>query len=210
MDKQSHDYLFRIVMAGDSGVGKTNLLMRYTENNFNFETKPTIGAQFSQKSIQVDDKRIECQIWDTAGQERFHAITCTYFRGAVGAVLAYDVCSKSSFSNTERWLKNLKDLAEPEVVIVLIGNKSDLENLREVSIEEAQSFAQSNGIEFMETSALNGSNVSLAFETLAKKIYFLREEKLRLEARGPRRAEGENKNHKVVLKAQGFKKKKCC
>jgi Ras-related protein Rab-11A len=210
MEKSSHDYLFRIVMAGDSGVGKTNLLMRFTENNFNFETKTTIGAQFSQKSIQVENKNIECQIWDTAGQERFHAITCTYFRGAVGAALVYDVCSKSSFTSVERWLKNLKDLAEPEAVIILIGNKSDLENLRAVSVEEAQIFAQKNGIEFIETSALIGTNVSLAFESLARKIYFLKQEKLRNEAKGTRKESNYEQNHKVVLKHSGSKRKKCC
>ena len=210
MDKQAHDYLFRIVMAGDSGVGKTNLLMRFTEQTFNFETKTTIGAQFSQKSIQVDNKRIECQIWDTAGQERFHAITCTYFRGAVGAVLVYDVCNKSSFSNTERWLKNLKDLAEPQVVIILIGNKSDLENLREVPTHEARAFAQNNEIEFMETSALSGQNVASAFEALAKKIYSLLSEKAKLGARGTRKDQEEDKNHRLVLKGQGSKRKRCC
>jgi small GTP-binding protein len=209
MDRQAHDYLFRIVLAGDSGVGKTNLLMRYTEKTFNFETKTTIGAQFSQKSIQVDNKLIECQIWDTAGQERFHAITCTYFRGAVGAVLVYDVCNKTSFTNTERWLKNLKDLAEPQVVILLIGNKSDLSNLRQVSTEEGQVFAQSNEIEFIETSALNGKNVNMAFETLATKIYFLLETKLKLGPKSKEKVKEENKNHRVLLKNQG-KKKKCC
>lgn len=205
MDSPKHDYLFRIVMAGDSGVGKTNLLLRYTDSTFNFETKTTIGAQFSQKSILVEDKKIECQIWDTAGQERFHAITCTYFRGAVGAVLVYDVCNMVTFKNTERWLKNLKELAEPDVVIMLVGNKSDLDNLRQVSVEDAQSFAQMNGVEFMETSALNGKNVNLAFEELAKKIYFLLQEKHR-NTLGEKKTE---KTVKVVFKGNS-KKNKCC
>jgi len=205
MDSPKHDYLFRIVMAGDSGVGKTNLLLRYTDSTFNFETKTTIGAQFSQKSILVDDKKIECQIWDTAGQERFHSITCTYFRGAVGAVLVYDVCNMASFTNTERWLRNLKELAEPDVVIMLVGNKSDLDNLRQVSVEDAQSFAQQNGVGFMETSALNGKNVSLAFEELAKKIYFLLQEKHR-NTFGEKKGE---KTVKVVFKGNS-KKRKCC
>lgn len=205
METTKHDYLFRIVMAGDSGVGKTNLLLRYTDNTFNFETKTTIGAQFNQKSISVGKEIVDCQIWDTAGQERFHAITCTYFRGAVGAVLVYDVCNLNTFKNTERWLKNLRELAEPNVVIMLVGNKSDLENLRQVSIEDAQNFAQVNQIEFMETSALNGKNVSLAFEELAKKIYFLLQDKLKNET-GEKKVE---KNLKVVFKGNN-NKKKCC
>ena len=177
MNTEKSDYMFRIVMAGDSGVGKTNLLERYTTNEFNFETKTTIGAQFSQKLMKVDGKTIEAQIWDTAGQERFQAVTSAYFRGALGALLVYDVCESNSFHNTVKWINLLRQLAAPDVVIILVGNKSDLTNLRNVQCDEAQAFAAKNAVEFIETSALTGENVNLAFDSLAKKIYFLMRER---------------------------------
>ena len=205
------DYLFRIVMAGDSGVGKTNLLTQYTVKEFNFETKTTIGAQFSQKLINLDNKCIEAQIWDTAGQERFQSVTSTYFRGAVGALLVYDVCNTQSFQNAEKWVKMLKELAEPDVVIILVGNKSDLSSLRAVHCDDAQAFAQKNSLEFIETSALSGENVSIAFESLAKKIYFLMKEKSKhSDIEGPNNYRNiESKPHKLISLSPK-KKKSCC
>ncbi|CAN0259368.1 unnamed protein product, partial [Ectocarpus sp. 13 AM-2016] len=115
-----------VVLIGDSGVGKSNLLSRFTRNEFNLESKSTIGVEFATKSIQTEGKTIKAQIWDTAGQERYRAITSAYYRGAVGALLVYDISKHVTFENVERWLKELRDHAEANIVVMLIGNKSDL------------------------------------------------------------------------------------
>ncbi len=130
-----------MVLIGDSGVGKSNLLSRFTRNEFNLDSKSTIGVEFATRSIQVDAKTIKAQIWDTAGQERYRAITSAYYRGAVGALLVYDISKHQTFENVMRWLKELRDHADSNIVIMLVGNKSDLRHLRAVPTEEAKQFA---------------------------------------------------------------------
>ncbi|CAO2641653.1 Ras-related protein Rab-11B [Lemmus lemmus] len=130
-----------VVLIGDSGVGKSNLLSRFTRNEFNLESKSTIGVEFATRSIQVDGKTIKAQIWDTAGQERYRAITSAYYRGAVGALLVYDIAKHLTYENVERWLKELRDHADSNIVIMLVGNKSDLRHLRAVPTDEARAFA---------------------------------------------------------------------
>jgi len=130
-----------VVLIGDSGVGKSNLLSRFTRNEFNLDSKSTIGVEFATRSIQVDSKTIKAQIWDTAGQERYRAITSAYYRGAVGALLVYDISKHQTYENVTRWLKELRDHADSNIVIMLVGNKSDLRHLRAVPTEEAKSFA---------------------------------------------------------------------
>jgi len=171
--EEEYDYLFKIVLIGDSGVGKSNLLSRFTKNEFNLESKTTIGVEFATKSIISDNKVIKAQIWDTAGQERYRAITNAYYRGAVGALLVYDITKQSTFENVEKWLKELREHAEPHIVVMLVGNKSDLKNLRAVKQEDASAFAEKNRLAFMETSALESSNVELAFQTIITEIYKL-------------------------------------
>uniref|UniRef100_A0A7N8YA93 Ras-related protein Rab-25 n=1 Tax=Mastacembelus armatus TaxID=205130 RepID=A0A7N8YA93_9TELE len=136
-----YDYLFKVVLIGDSGVGKSNLLSRFTRNEFNLESKSTIGVEFATRSIQVDGKTVKAQIWDTAGQERYRAITSAYYRGAVGALLVYDIAKHLTYENVERWLKELRDHADSNIVIMLVGNKSDLRHLRAVPTDEARAFA---------------------------------------------------------------------
>ena len=153
-----------MVLIGDSGVGKSNLLSRFTRNEFNLDSKSTIGVEFATRSIQVDSKTIKAQIWDTAGQERYRAITSAYYRGAVGALLVYDISKQQTYDNVTRWLKELRDHADTNIVIMLVGNKSDLRHLRAVSTEDAKEFANTNGLSFIETSALDASNVELAFQ----------------------------------------------
>uniref|UniRef100_A0A4W4GFB1 Ras-related protein Rab-25 n=1 Tax=Electrophorus electricus TaxID=8005 RepID=A0A4W4GFB1_ELEEL len=139
---KSSEFLFQIlVLIGDSGVGKSNLLSRFTRNEFNLESKSTIGVEFATRSIQVDGKTIKAQIWDTAGQERYRAITSAYYRGAVGALLVYDIAKHLTYENVERWLKELRDHADNNIVIMLVGNKSDLRHLRAVPTDEARAFA---------------------------------------------------------------------
>ncbi|XP_067425577.1 ras-related protein Rab-11A-like [Emydura macquarii macquarii] len=166
-----YDYLFKIVLIGDSGVGKSNLLSRFTRNEFNLESKSTIGVEFATRSIQVDNKTVKAQIWDTAGQERYRAITSAYYRGAVGALLVYDIAKYLTYENAERWLKELQDHADANIVIMLVGNKSDLRHLRAVPTDQAKSFAEKNGLSFIETSALDSTNVETAFHSILAEIY---------------------------------------
>ncbi|GAA6052353.1 hypothetical protein NBRC10513_006685 [Rhodotorula toruloides] len=161
----------QVVLIGDSGVGKSNLLSRFTRNEFNLESKSTIGVEFATRSIQVEGKTIKAQIWDTAGQERYRAITSAYYRGAVGALLVYDIAKHATYVNVLRWLKELRDHADSNIVIMLVGNKSDLRHLRAVPTDEAKLFAQENGLSFIETSALDASNVESAFQTILTEIY---------------------------------------
>ncbi|ORZ39813.1 small GTPase [Catenaria anguillulae PL171] len=166
-----YDFLFKVVLIGDSGVGKSNLLSRFTRNEFNLESKSTIGVEFATRSIQVDGKTIKAQIWDTAGQERYRAITSAYYRGAVGALLVYDIAKHQTYENVNRWLKELRDHADSNIVIMLVGNKSDLRHLRAVPTDEAKQFAADNGLSFIETSALDSTNVELAFQKILTEIY---------------------------------------
>merc|ERR1712010_395309 len=163
---EDYDFLYKVVLIGDSGVGKSNLLSRFTRNEFNLETKSTIGVEFATRSIQADGKTIKAQIWDTAGQERYRAITSAYYRGAVGALLVYDISKQVTFKNVERWLTELRENAAPNIVIMLVGNKSDLRHLREVPTEAAKEYAEKNGLSFIETSALDSTNVELAFQNI--------------------------------------------
>ncbi|KAE9977092.1 Ras- protein Rab-11B [Venturia inaequalis] len=173
MANDEYDFLFKalVVLIGDSGVGKSNLLSRFTRNEFNLDSKSTIGVEFATRSIQVDSKTIKAQIWDTAGQERYRAITSAYYRGAVGALLVYDISKHQTYENVTRWLKELRDHADSNIVIMLVGNKSDLRHLRAVPTEEAKQFASDNNLSFIETSALDASNVELAFQNILTEIY---------------------------------------
>uniref|UniRef100_A0A8C2X4G5 Ras-related protein Rab-25 n=1 Tax=Cyclopterus lumpus TaxID=8103 RepID=A0A8C2X4G5_CYCLU len=157
-------FLFPVVLIGDSGVGKSNLLSRFTRNEFNLESKSTIGVEFATRSIQVDGKTIKAQIWDTAGQERITG-------GAVGALLVYDIAKHLTYENIERWLKELRDHADNNIVIMQVGNKSDLRHLRAVPTDEARAFAEKNSISFIETSALDSTNVEEAFKNILTEIY---------------------------------------
>lgn len=168
---ENYDYLFKLVLIGDSGVGKSNLLSRFTRNEFNLESKSTIGVEFATRSVRIQDKVVKAQIWDTAGQERYRAITSAYYRGAVGALLVYDVTRHVTFENVERWLKELRDHTDAYTVIMLVGNKADLLHLRAVSTEEATAFAETQNTYFMETSALESLNVDNAFVEVLTQIY---------------------------------------
>jgi len=158
------------VLIGDSGVGKSNILSRFIKKHFNLETKSTIGVEFATKSFEFDGKTAQMQIWDSAGQERYRAITTSYYRGAYGALLVYDISRNATFHHLEKWLVELKENA-PLAEIMLVGNKTDLSNLREVSTEDAKAYAEKNKLSFIETSALDSSNVDQAFQELMLQIY---------------------------------------
>ncbi|KAJ8747359.1 hypothetical protein K2173_012939 [Erythroxylum novogranatense] len=169
-----YDYLFKIVLIGDSGVGKSNILSRFTRNEFCLESKSTIGVEFATRTLQFGAgrrKTVKAQIWDTAGQERYRAITSAYYRGAVGALLVYDITKRQTFDNVQRWLRELRDHADSNIVIMMAGNKSDLNHLRAVAAEDAQALAEKECLSFLETSALEAYNVEKAFQTILLDIY---------------------------------------
>uniref|UniRef100_A0A3P8T5E3 Ras-related protein Rab-25 n=1 Tax=Amphiprion percula TaxID=161767 RepID=A0A3P8T5E3_AMPPE len=159
----SYNFVFKVVLIGESGVGKSNLLSRFTKNEFSHDSRTTIGVEFSTRTVQLDNFTIKAQIWDTAGLERYRAITSAYYRGAVGALLVYDISKHLTYESAERWLKELYDHADPHIVVMLVGNKSDLDSLRTVPTDEARDFADKRGLMFMETSALDSTNVEAAF-----------------------------------------------
>ncbi|XP_022138202.1 ras-related protein RABA5d [Momordica charantia] len=170
-DEGGEEYLFKIVIIGDSAVGKSNLLSRYARNEFNLHSKATIGVEFQTQVMDIDGKEVKAQIWDTAGQERFRAVTSAYYRGAVGALVVYDISRRSTFDSVGRWLDELKTHSDTTVARMLVGNKCDLENIRDVTVEEGTQLAEAEGLFFMETSALDSTNVKRAFEIVIREIY---------------------------------------
>lgn len=162
---------FKIVIIGDSGVGKSNLMTRYTTNEFSQDTPATIGVEFMTKSIKIEGRDAKVQIWDTAGQERFRAISRSIYHGSKGAMLVYDITNQTSFDSIATWLQELRVFVPATCCVFLIGNKCDLEHLRVVKKETADRFARENGLSFLETSALEKTNVDRAFEWLAKSVY---------------------------------------
>nr|XP_043609897.1 ras-related protein RABA5c-like [Erigeron canadensis] len=165
------EYLFKVVIIGDSAVGKSNLLSRYARNEFNLHSKATIGVEFQTQSMEIEGKEVKAQIWDTAGQERFRAVTSAYYRGAVGALIVYDISRSGTFESVDRWLEELNTHSETTVARMLVGNKLDLENIRAVSVEDGKNLAEKHGLFFMETSALDSTNVKTAFEMVIREIY---------------------------------------
>ncbi|XP_012489268.1 ras-related protein Rab11A [Gossypium raimondii] len=168
---QKIDYVFKVVLIGDSAVGKSQILARFARNEFSLDSKATIGVEFQTRTLVIEHKSVKAQIWDTAGQERYRAVTSAYYRGAVGAMLVYDISKRQTFDHIPRWLEELRGHADKNIVIILIGNKSDLENQRAVSTEDAKEFAQKEGLFFLETSALEATNVEVAFLTVLNEIF---------------------------------------
>lgn len=164
-------YQFRLIVIGDSTVGKSCLIRRFTEGRFAQISDPTVGVDFFSRLVEIEPgKRIKLQIWDTAGQERFRSVTRSYYRGAAGALLVYDITSRETYNALTHWLTDARTLASPNIVIILCGNKKDLDGEREVTFLEASRFAQENELMFLETSALTGENVEEAFLKCARTI----------------------------------------
>lgn len=171
-DDPDYAFLFKVVLVGDSGVGKSNLLSRLTRNVFSHETKSTIGVEFASKTVVVQNNTVvKAQIWDTAGQERYRAITAAYYRGAVGCILVYDITNYETFTNVGRWLAELRQHVSSILVALLVGNKNDLHHLRAVPDAEAKAFAEKEGLLFIEASALNGANVNQALQVLMQDVF---------------------------------------
>jgi small GTP-binding protein len=170
-NEENYEVMFKVVLIGDMKVGKTNIVSRYIKNEFNKDSMSTIGVEFGSKELVIEGHNVKVQIWDTAGQEKYKSITNAYYKGAKGAFVVYDITNKNSFDNADNWLNNLRASADKKCSIILIGNKSDLENKREVSIEQGEEKAKNSEIAFMETSALSGDNIDKAFEMMINEAY---------------------------------------
>ncbi|EER08646.1 RAS small GTpases RIC1/ypt1, putative [Perkinsus marinus ATCC 50983] len=166
----SYDATARILVLGDSAVGKSSLLMRFCENRFDSNFVITIGVDFRVKTINIQDREVRLQIWDTAGQERFRTITPAYYRNAMGVLLIYDMTDSKSFKNVDYWVRNLDEHADKTVQKLLVGNKADMAAKRKVSTEEGQALADKYGMTFFETSAKSGLNVEQAFRAIAERV----------------------------------------
>ena len=165
-----YDYLFKLLLIGDSGVGKSCLLLRFADDTYTESYISTIGVDFKIRTIELDGKTVKLQIWDTAGQERFRTITSSYYRGAHGIIVVYDVTDQESFNNVKQWLNEIDRYANENVNKLLVGNKSDLSTKRVVDQETAAEFAGQLNIPFLETSAKNATNVEKAFMKMASEI----------------------------------------
>ena len=170
-EEENYNMIFKIVLVGDSGVGKTNLLLRYLKNEFNTQTKATVGVEFGNTKVQIDNALIKAQIWDTAGQERYRSITSAYYKGAHGALIVYDITRKDSFDSVEKWLSDLKNNGEEKMVIMAIGNKCDMVNERQVNKDTAEAFAKNLGMQYHETSCKLNINITETINSMILECY---------------------------------------
>jgi small GTP-binding protein len=161
---------FKLVLLGESAVGKSSLVLRFVKGQFHEYQESTIGAAFLTQTVAVDDVTVKFEIWDTAGQERYHSLAPMYYRGAQAAIVVYDVTNADTFGRAKNWVKELQRQANPNIVIALAGNKADLAAKRQVETEDAQAYAEEQGLLFMETSAKTAMNVNEIFMAIAKKL----------------------------------------
>ena len=168
---QKESYKFKVVVVGDSGVGKTNLIKRFVSNEFKSDSKATVGVEFLSKNFIINGEIFKIEIWDTAGQERYKSITTAYYKGAKGAMIVYDVTNQTSFDNVDKWYNEIKEKASKNINLIVIGNKNDLIDKKIINSESSIEKAKSFGIAIMETSALSASNVKEAFYLILKEMY---------------------------------------
>ena len=204
MMEEEYDYIFKVLLVGNSDVGKSSLILRYVDQIWNDVFVPTIGVDFKVKSLEIENKSIKLQIWDTAGQERFRNVISSYFKGAHGILLIFDITSRDSFKELENWLAEVEKNASTQILKILIGNKCDLEEEREISKDEGEAFAMRNGMQYIETSAKINTNVNEAFEALSKIMIEYYSKK-----------SSANNENKTIKMNKGTditipKKKKCC
>ena len=197
---EEYEFIFKVLLLGNSNVGKSSLFLRFVDDIWNDTFVPTIGVDFKIKTFDIDEKKIKMQIWDTAGQERFKNIIASYYRGAHGILLIYDVTDKDSFKNLSNWLIEIEKNASKNVLKVLIGNKTDLEDKRVITYNQGKEFADTYGLKFIETSAKKNLNVNEAFETLGREL---------MQASEDKRITKQRQNKKIsVAKAQDINTEK--
>jgi Ras-related protein Rab-1A len=202
---EDYEYIFKVLLLGNSNVGKSSLFLRFVDDIWNDTFVPTIGVDFKIKTFDIDEKKIKMQIWDTAGQERFKNIIASYYRGAHGILLIYDVTDKDSFKNLSNWIIEIEKNANKNVLKLLIGNKTDLEDKRVITYNQGKEFADGYGLKYIETSAKKNLNVNEAFETLGRELILHSEDKKIVRQR-------QNKKISVasVQDLNANKKKQCC
>ena len=170
-EEENYEMMFKVVLVGDSFVGKTNIMSKYLKNEFHEDSKATVGVEFGSRQFNIEGHSIKAQVWDTAGQERYKAITSAYYKGAKGAFVVYDITTKGSFESVERWVNDLISSGDKKITILLIGNKCDLEEQRQITKEQGEEKAAKLDLAFLETSAFSGQNLDKAFEMMVNEIY---------------------------------------
>ncbi|KAJ6230759.1 ras-related protein rab11 [Anaeramoeba flamelloides] len=204
---------YKLVLIGDSGVGKTNLLTRFCRNEFNIGSKMTIGVEFASKTMEIENTTLKAQVWDTAGQEKYRAITNTFYRGAKGALLVYSVTERQSFINLKNWLTELRENSPKDITVMLIGNKIDLADNREVLTHEGTNFAEENNLNFIETSAKDATNVEYAFLSILTDIFEKDKKKEIISTENVKTVSSSGQirlEENVILKNEQEKKSGCC
>ena len=171
MSEEDYEMMVKVIIIGDSSVGKTNIMSRYLKNQFLENSKATVGVEFGAKLFNINGHKIKAQIWDTAGQEKYKAITGAYYKGSKGAFVVYDITRKDTFESIDRWINDLKTTGDPKLNIMIIGNKCDLDHRREVLKEQGEEKSKSFGCAFLETSALSGDNIEKGFEMMISEIF---------------------------------------
>ena len=207
MSEEEYEMMVKVIIIGDSSVGKTNIMSKYLKNIFNEDSKATVGVEFGSKLFNIEGHNIKAQIWDTAGQEKYKAITGAYYKGSKGAFVVYDITRKDTFDSIDRWINDLKSTADPKITIILIWNKCDLEHRREILKAQGEEKAKSFGCAFLETSALSGDNLDNAFQMMISEIF----KKFKNETIVDDDLDNMGKGEDVKLnKEQDKKKKGCC
>ena len=171
MAEEEYEMMVKVILIGDSAVGKTNIMSKYLKNQFIEDSKATVGVEFGSKLFTINGHNIKAQIWDTAGQEKYKAITGAYYKGSKGAFVVYDITKKDTFESVDKWINDLKSTGDPKMTIIIIGNKVDLEHKREVLKEQGEEKAKSFGCAFLETSAFSGDNIEKGFEMMISEIF---------------------------------------
>ena len=208
MEDSPTEMIFKIIIIGDLASGKTNILAKYLTNTFKPNSTPTIGVEMKVKDFKIKEDLVKAQFWDTAGQEKYDSLTTSYYKGAKGALIVYDITQKSSFDKIESLLKKLRDNSNKNVSVILVGNKCDLEDNREVLKEDGEELAKKLKIKFMEVSAKTGENLDKLFQNLIDEVY----EKYNKEFKSFASIEfmDDNKNINLNTNNNPGKKKKCC
>jgi len=205
-DYDTEDYKIKIIVVGDSGVGKTNLINRFASDKFDTNSKATIGVEFVYKALKINKDVIKVEVWDTAGEERYRAITSSYYKGAKGAIIVYDITNEDSFKNVEIWMNEVIKKGQKGMQLLLIGNKKDLVNDRLVSEEKGIEKAKELNMHLFEASALEKTNVNEAFNYLMREIYL----GMKIEKNNLNNIDGNIGNAGISLNTNKKEKRKCC